>query len=321
MGNRAENIDRLNPEYRARINRVLDFIEQNIEREFTLEELARISFFSKFHFHRIFSSVMNETLFDFIQRTRVEKAAYFLIADRIRPVTAISYDCGFSSPSLFSRTFRKYFNLSPSEWRKIKSKQSQEESNVNQKGSNTGKAKILSPVYVEYTEKTNRWRFSMNTQQQTVEVKDLPEMTVAYVRNIGPYKGNAALFEILFSKLCGWAGPRNLIGKDSKFLVVYHDNADITEENKLRISVCLTVNPSTEVSGETGKMTIASGKYAMARFILSGSEFQEAWSWVYGTWLPQSGYQPDDRPCFEIYPDGPKDGKFTVDICVPVKPL
>ena len=38
----------------------------------------------------------------------------------------------------------------------------------------------------------------MNTQQQTVEVKDLPEMTVAYVRNIGPYKGNPALFEKLF---------------------------------------------------------------------------------------------------------------------------
>ena len=112
-----------------------------------------------------------------------------------------------------------------------------------------------------------------------------------------------------------------LSDKDSKFLVVYHDNPEITEENKLRISVCLTVPASTEVSGETGKMTIAPGKYAIARFILSGSEFQEAWSWVYGTWLPQSGYQPDDRPCFEMYPEEEKNGKFTVDICIPVKPL
>lgn len=161
----------------------------------------------------------------------------------------------------------------------------------------------------------------MNTQQQTVEVKELPEMTLAYVRHIGPYKGDAALFEKLFGKLCGWAGPRNLIGKDAKFIVVYHDNPDITEENKLRISVSIVVPPATEVSGETGKMTIPSGKYAVARFSISGDEFQEAWSWIYGTWLPQSGYQPDDRLCFELYPEEEKNGKFTVDICVPVKPL
>jgi AraC family transcriptional regulator len=321
MENKTPDTNQLNPEYRARINRVLDYIEQNIDREFTLDELAQISFFSKFHFHRIFSSVMNETLFDFIQRTRVEKAAYLLLSDMTRPVTTITYDCGFSSSSLFSRTFKKYFNMSPSQWRKNKSNQSQMHSNQNQTKSNTGKEQYIHSVYVEYTEKTTRWRFSMNTQQQTVEVKDLPEMTVAYVRHIGPYKGDAALFEKLFGKLCGWAGPRNLIGADARFIVVYHDNPDITEENKLRISVSLVVPAITEVSGETGKMTIESGKYAVARFKLSGSEFQEAWSWVYGTWLPQSGYQPDDRPCFEMYPEEAKDGKFTVDICIPVKPL
>lgn len=321
MENTTENRNRLNPEYRARINRVLDYIEKNIDREFTLDELAQVSFFSKFHFHRIFTSVMNETIFDFIQRTRVEKAAYLLLADMTRPVTSITYDCGFSSPSLINRTFKKYFLMSPTQWRKNKSNQSQDLSNTDQDRSNTGEAKIISPVYVEYTENTNRWRFSVNTQHQTVEVKDLPEMTVAYVRHIGPYKGDAALFEKLFGRLCGWAGPRNLIGADAKFIVVYHDNPDITQENKLRISVSLVVPPSTEVSGETGKMVIQPGKYAIARFVVSGSEFQEAWSWVYGTWLPQSGYQPDDRPCFEMYPEGEKDGKFTVDICVPVKPL
>lgn len=161
----------------------------------------------------------------------------------------------------------------------------------------------------------------MNTEHQIVEVKELSLMTLAYVRHIGPYKGDAALFESLFGKLCGWAGPRNLIGKEAEFIVVYHDNAEITAENRLRISVSLVVPPQTEVSGEVGKMTIEPGRYAVSRFRLSGSGFQEAWSWIYGTWLPQSGYQPDDRPCFERYPEEPKDGIFTVDICVPVKPL
>ena len=107
----------INPEYRARINRVMDYIEKNIDREFTLDELAGISFFSKYHFHRIFSSIMGETVFNFIQRTRIEKAAYLLLSDRNMTVTSIAYDCGFSSHALFTRTFKKYFVVSPSRWR------------------------------------------------------------------------------------------------------------------------------------------------------------------------------------------------------------
>jgi len=311
----------VNPEYRARINRVLDYIEKNLDREFTLDELAGVAFFSRYHFHRIFSSIMDETLFDFIQRTRIEKSAYMLLSDPSRRVTSVAYDCGFSSHALFTRTFRKYFGMSPSQWRDSGSNQGQTGSNREQQGSNRVIAPHQENVYVEYLENTIRWRFSMDNQQQIVEVKELPEMTVAYVRHMGPYKGDPALFDRLFGRLCSWAGPRNLIGADAKFIVVYHDNPDITAEEKLRISVSLVVPPSTEVSGETGKMTIEKGRYAVSRFRLSSDEFQQAWSWMYGTWLPQSGYQPDNRPCFEIYPEEPAKGMFTVDICIPVKPL
>jgi AraC family transcriptional regulator len=322
MKENGKSNPQLNSEYKSRINRVIDYIEKNIDREFTLDELAQIAFFSKFHFHRIFTSIMNETLFDFIQRTRVEKAASLLLTNNKMSITSIAYTCGFSSHALFTRTFNKYFKMSPTEWRKNnKSNKNQTKSNIAQRKRNLKKALEYKKVHVEYTENKNYWRFSMNTQHQTVEVKELPDMTVAYVRHIGPYEGNEALFGKLFGTLCTWAGPRNLIGKDSKFLTVYHDDPKITKENRLRISVSLVVPPHTEVSGEIGKMTISGGKYALSRFVLTKDEFMQAWDWVYGTWLPQSGYQPDDKPCFELFPDEPKDGKYTVDISVPVKPL
>lgn len=165
----------------------------------------------------------------------------------------------------------------------------------------------------------------MNNENRTVEVKELPEMTVAYVRHIGPYKGDAQLFERLFGKLCQWAGPRGLLNQpDTKYIIVYHDDPNITEEAKLRTSVSITVPENTDVGGEIGKMTIPAGKYALTRFELSSSEYEAAWNWVYGTWLPASGYVPDDRPCFEMYPPAKEvscKDKMTVDICVPVKPL
>lgn len=106
-----------------------------------------------------------------------------------------------------------------------------------------------------------------------------------------------------------------------KALVVYHDDPSISREDKLRISVCFTVPSDTKVEGEIGKMQIESGKYVIARFELTVNDFQQAWDWVYGQWFPASGYQPDDKPCFEMYTEEPQNGIIKLDICVPVKPL
>ena len=158
-----------------------------------------------------------------------------------------------------------------------------------------------------------------------VEVQDMPEWTVAYVRHTGPYAGDEQLFGQLIGRLMQWAGPRNLIKpNESHMLFVYHDDPEITEESKLRTSVCLTVPEDTEVSGEVGKMTIDGGKYAVGHFRLSGDEYGAAWDTIYGGWLPNSGYQPDDRLPYEMALNDPEkdpEGKHEVNICIPVKPL
>ena len=71
-------------------------------------------------------------------------------------------------------------------------------------------------------------------------------------------------------------------------------------------------------------MTISGGTYAVASFELAPDEYEEAWDLVFGDWLSQSGYQPDEGLCFELYKNDPKEHpehKCLVDICVPVKPL
>ena len=155
-----------------------------------------------------------------------------------------------------------------------------------------------------------------------VEVRDTEPMEVAYVRHVGPYAGDAALFGRLFGKLMGWAGPRGLIRPDAACLTVYHDNPGVTQEEKLRTSVCLQVPPGTPVEGDVGLMTLPGGPTAFARFELSADQFGDAWQAVYGGWLPESGYQPDDRPAFELCLNNPAEhpeGKHIVEICVPVR--
>jgi AraC family transcriptional regulator len=57
--------------------------------------------------------------------------------------------------------------------------------------------------------------------------------------------------------LFAWAGPRGLIGgRHFKSLVIYHDDPNVTIEDKLRMCVCITVPPETKVDGEIGKKDI-----------------------------------------------------------------
>ena len=110
-----------------------------------------------------------------------------------------------------------------------------------------------------------------------VDVKEIPEMHVAYVRHIGPYKGDPALFERLFTKLFEWAGSHDLLHiPETKVMAVYHDNPEVTDESKLRTSMCITVPENTEVEGEVGKMTIPGGKYAIAHFEIDQTEYEDA---------------------------------------------
>ena len=180
--------------------------------------------------------------------------------------------------------------------------------------------------YIVIDNFNSTWRVEMNdTKSVNVEVKEMPEFTVAYLRHIGPYAGDSALFERLFTKLFQWAGPRDLIRMpETKVMSVYHDDPEVTPEDKLRMSVCISVPEDTKVDGEIGKMKVPGGKFAVAHFEVTADEYGEAWNALMGGWLPESGYQPDDRLCYEMYLNSPKDhpeGKHIVDICLPVKPL
>ncbi len=107
----------MNPAYAQRIDRVIDYLRENLHRPVKLAELARVACFSEFHFHRIFGAVSGETLNSFTNRLRLEKAARLLRYSE-QSLTDIALACGFSSSATFSRAFRAGYATSPSEFRK-----------------------------------------------------------------------------------------------------------------------------------------------------------------------------------------------------------
>ncbi|MCG8476937.1 MAG: AraC family transcriptional regulator, partial [Cytophagales bacterium] len=255
-------------EYWARINKAIDFIEENLEKPLVIADVAEASSFSKFHFHRIFHGMLGETPFQFLTRVRLEKAAFMLLAKPNYSFSEIAVDCGFSGLSVFSRNFKKHFGISATAYRNSKN---------GQMDSNFRKSDARAIAYFCSSSQTLKWKTEMETNQG-VEVKVLPTMTVAYVRHVGPYKGDAVLFERLYGKLTAWAEPRGLMVLPGvKTLTMAHDDPNVTPEEKQRISACLVVPEDTKVEGEIGKMKIEGGSYAVGRFVVAPDEFEKAW--------------------------------------------
>lgn len=317
-------------EYVHRINRVMDYMEAHVGDDLTLQELAHVAEFSPFHFHRIFGAMVGETLFQFLQRIRVEKAAMKLLNNPREPVTRIAMECGFSGSPAFARAFKETFGMSATQWRSGGHEKYRNlrkaESKASQATGNPRKDPVTFSFYIDSAARNHIWRTKVKHKNLIqVEVKDMPALEVAYMRHIGPYQGDSQLFQRLTEKLMMWAGPRGLLRfPETQLIAVYHDDPEITAEEKLRVSMCITVPEDTPGDGEIGRMTVPGGKFALARFELADDEYQEAWDTVFGSWLPQSGYQPDDRLCYELYRNNPEEHpekKCIVDICVPVKPL
>lgn len=90
------------------------------------------------------------------------------------------------------------------------------------------------------------------------------------------------------------------------------------------MSACLNVPSETEPSGQIGRMQIDGGTYAVGHFELGEMDYPQAWFALAGGWLPDGGYEPDDRYPFErFYVARPATSpeREVVDIWLPVRPL
>lgn len=100
------------------VGKITDYILNNLHETLDLKQLSDSANLSSFHFHRIFTQLKDETPHNFIRRCRAEKAAQLIQSGQYLFLYEIAYECGFATPSLFVRTFRKYYGISPHEFRK-----------------------------------------------------------------------------------------------------------------------------------------------------------------------------------------------------------
>ncbi|MBB6332565.1 AraC family transcriptional regulator [Chryseobacterium sediminis] len=297
-------------EYKIRIIKTIQYIDSHIDADLSLEKISERGAYSPFHFHRIFKLVTGETLQSYIIRKKIEKSALHLAVHKNMEIKDIYWDLGFSNHSVFCKTFKKYYGLAPTKFRKSAPENF---CKIIQKQSKNGQVDTVFSQYICNIENLLNW----TTMNLKIEVKEMPEMNLASVMSFGI--GNV---EPSFNHLIDWAIKKNLFPRENvKMISVYHDSCKITPLDKVRIHACMLLDERlTQQEGEVFPETIQGGKYIVGSGEVTLDDFEQCWVSLF-LWMNENNFTTRRTFPYEIYHSNFKEhpeGKMIVDFCIPI---
>jgi AraC family transcriptional regulator len=289
-------------EYTQRIDRVIDYLRANLHRPVKLAELADVACFSEFHFHRIFTAVSGETLNNFTNRLRLEKAAR-LLRYSDQSLTDIALDCGFSSSATFSRAFRSGYGTSPSQFRK---------------SGEIKKSKICKELFPQ-----DEYALPMSAEEKTaafpVRLIDIPERQIAYVRVTNAFEMDRVLAAL--KTLIEWAKSQGIFSRGILFGMTV-DDPHVTPKHLYRYEVCLASSLPFECMEGMSKLKMPAMRYAVITVSGDLHKVATAWDYLYRDWLINSAYEPEHAAALEIFLDKESAmdwSHFELELCLPIR--
>lgn len=99
------------------VKRVIDTMQDNLDEQLTIDDMAKVAMFSKFHFSRIFQRVTGISPGRFLSALRLQQAKQLLVSTTFN-VSDISLRVGYTSVGTFSSRFTRSVGLSPTTYRK-----------------------------------------------------------------------------------------------------------------------------------------------------------------------------------------------------------
>lgn len=100
----------------ANIEKVIDYIENNLSNKLDLEKISEAVHYSKYHLHRLFSDTVGMTIHDYVGRRQLTEAAKLLVFSN-RPIIEIAFICGYESQQAFSSAFKLMYKIPPAHYR------------------------------------------------------------------------------------------------------------------------------------------------------------------------------------------------------------
>lgn len=285
--------------YRARMHRVVAFIEAHPDDDLSVALLCGVAAFSKHHFQRQFSSLFGISVGRYVQLSRLKRASSRLAFRRGTSVLQVALDAGYAGPEALSRAFRRQFGQSPTAFRR---------------------APRWEPWHSAIAPLTQARSLTMSHSLTDADVRlvDFPDTPVALLT----HRGDPALIGDTLRRFIAWRKAVGLRpGVSATFNVFHSDPEDPSAEHD-RVDICAATNRPV-APNEAGVVAgvIRGGTCAVVRQI-GGSDLHASATWLYGQWLPASGREPRDAPLFaqrvSFYPDVPESEAVT-DLFLPIR--
>jgi len=257
-------------QYQRRLDVVTDYIYAHLDDDLSLETLAHVSGFSRYHWHRIYRAVRGETAAQTVRRLRLERAAAML-TETSWPVERIAWKAGFTGTDVFSRAFLRSYRTTPSRFR-IGGHPASIDSLVTSCGSGSTSSVREAPGWMVRVEARFGYRLA-----------------------VSEHRGSYMDIGRAFSRV------RDRVGAGSLMVAIYADDPDAVPAADLRSAAGTVVDPGTEIPHDLAERMVPAGRHAIMRHIGPYSSMHAAYLWLYGQWLPSSGEEPRDHPIIEEY--------------------
>ncbi len=274
--------------YAVRMDRVVQYIWEHLDAQLDLETLADVACFSPYHFHRLYRMITGETTAQTVRRLRLHRAAAQL-GEGGKTIEQIAKRAGYGSVEAFTRAFSSAYGQPPAAYR----------------AEREAAARQFAPETV--------------TSQFKVTVEEHPALTLVGFPHRGDYQEIGRAFERLYA----WAFPAGIVMPEARHIGVYDTDETAVPKAELKSFAGVSVDgvPSLPDGAET--VSVPASLVAKLQFKGPYAELEEPYRYLYGVWLPQSGYEPRDFPCFEDYLNNPREvppPELLTDIYLPLLP-
>lgn len=274
--------------YQQRMRRVFDHIHVHLHHELTVEQLSQVAHFSKHHFHRQFSAYFGVSVGRFIQLLRLRRASYQLAFRKQTRIIQIAMGAGFENPESFSHAFKKTFGQTPSQFKK------------------QPEWKLWHETYAVLHQGA---RPPMNADQRNMQVTlvDFKDTRVAVLE----HRGTPEMINASVQTFIAWRKQNKLTPQVSETYNIIYDDPMTTAPEQFRLDICASIHIDIKPnsSGVIAK-TIPGGRCAVLRHIGSDDDIRSSLHYLYKQWLPNSGEELRDFPCFfhrvNLFPDIPE---------------
>jgi AraC family transcriptional regulator len=287
--------------YNARMQRVLDHIDQHLDGDLDLETVSRVAAFSKFHFHRQFMATFGLSVHRYVQLARLKRASHQLAGKDAQSVTEIAMEAGYDAPDAFARAFRRWFKQSPSSFRK---------------------SPDWAPWLAAFGPLDNaRSKLMQITYEPAdVTIRDMPPIPVAILE----HRGDRASLPTTIERFIAWRKAAGLSPETSPTFNIFR--SERTPENPADYAMDICVGTDRPIGADDGGMKagmIPGGRCAVLRVVHNTHNLEPAALYLYRDWLPASGEEVRDFPVYcrrhiSVFPQAPVHD-VVVELFLPLK--